>query len=71
MPGLVGVAEMIASIGEAAKMSAANLKEAATELDNYVASETAAAEVSAGMNKAGTTSPTALSLALQAQAGRR
>lgn len=71
MPGLMDVAEMIASIGEAAKMSAASLKEASDEQDRYVASTTSL-ETTAGMNKAGdSTSPTALGLALQAQAGRR
>lgn len=37
MPGLMDVAEMIASIGVAAKMSAASLKEASAEQDRFVA----------------------------------
>lgn len=71
MPGLVDVANMIADIGVAAKMSAASLKEATVEQDRYVASAAAVVETTSGMNKADSTSPTSLGLALQAQSGRR
>ena len=70
MPGLLDVAEMVASIGTAAKMSATALAEAAEAQDRFVES-TERAETAAGMNKAGSTSATSLGLALQAQAGRR
>lgn len=70
MPSLYDVAEAIAKIGAAAKMSATNLVEASEDLDRYVESAERA-ETTSTMAKAGSTSPAALGLALQTQTGRR
>jgi hypothetical protein len=64
------VAESVAAIGTAAKMSAAALAQASEAQDRFVES-TARAETTSAMGKADSTSPTALGLALQTQTGRR
>lgn len=72
MPGLTAVADLIRDIGVAAKISAAAVTEARSEVRSYVEEASAAQQVDAGMNKAGedATDTKKLGAAVQALAGR-
>lgn len=68
--GLEVVAEMIAAIGKAARLSSADLKQAAAEAKTYRTEIEAARETTSGMAMAGGASPNTNQLAAALKAVR-